>query len=135
MLTAADEVGQTANTLRAEVNDFLSAMKRSDGEDRRAYERIKGDGATASLRLPGSDETQAVVQDISRGGVALVCGVTASPGTDANVSLPGGARVSGRIVRSGGGLISIAFRQDGASLALVDRALQVIMQRARPAAA
>ena len=31
----------TAGTLRGEVNDFLSAMKRGDGDDRRAYERIR----------------------------------------------------------------------------------------------
>jgi methyl-accepting chemotaxis protein len=45
VLAAADEVGQTAGTLRVEVSDFLSAMKRGDGEDRRAYERIQGAGA------------------------------------------------------------------------------------------
>jgi methyl-accepting chemotaxis protein len=40
VLSAAEEVGQTAHTLRIEVNGFLSAMRRSDNDDRRAYERI-----------------------------------------------------------------------------------------------
>jgi methyl-accepting chemotaxis protein len=38
VLIAAEEVGQTATTLRVEVNDFLVAVKRGDDNDRRAYE-------------------------------------------------------------------------------------------------
>jgi methyl-accepting chemotaxis protein len=50
---AADEVGQTATTLRVEVNNFLTAMKRGNDDDRRAYERVPGAGATATLALQG----------------------------------------------------------------------------------
>ncbi|MEA2737792.1 MAG: hypothetical protein QOH05_1099 [Acetobacteraceae bacterium] len=48
VLTAADEVGRTADTLRVEVNDFLSAMKRGEGEvdERRTSERVAGAGVT-----------------------------------------------------------------------------------------
>jgi methyl-accepting chemotaxis protein len=135
VLTAADEVGHTADTLRVEVNDFLSAMKRGDGEERRAYERIPGAGAAASLSLPGFSEVQAVVKDISRGGVALVCDRAAPAGTEAKVGLPAGANVSGRVVRSEDNLLTVAFRQDPGTLALLDRALEAIKSRTRTVAA
>jgi hypothetical protein len=35
VLTAADEVGHTADTLGVEVNDFVSTMKRDGSEERR----------------------------------------------------------------------------------------------------
>jgi methyl-accepting chemotaxis protein len=135
VLTAADEVGQTADTLRVEVNDFLDAMKRGDGEERRTFERIPGAGATASLTLQGVGMVQAVVKDISLGGVALVCNRTAPAGTEVKVGLPGGANVSGRIARSESGLLTVAFRQDPATMALLDRALAAIKSRTQAVAA
>lgn len=129
VLTAADEVGKTADTLRVEVNDFLDAMRRGDGEERRAFERIPGAGATASLTLSGSSPLQVAVKDISHGGVALVCDRTAPAGTEAKIGLPADANVSGRIVRSGSGLLTVAFRQDAATAALLDRALEAIKLR------
>ena len=135
VLSAAEEVGQTADTLRAEVNDFLSAMQRGDGEERRAYERIKGGGTTASLSIRGFGDVQAVVRDISRGGVALICQTVAPSGTEAQITLPAGTGMSGRIARCEDGLLTIAFRQDAANLAVLDRALEAISQRARAVAA
>jgi methyl-accepting chemotaxis protein len=135
VLTAADEVGKTADTLRVEVNDFLSAMKRGDGDERRAFERMPGAGATASLTLQGQAAIQAVVKDISRGGVALECNRTAPAGTEVKVGLPAGANVSGRVVRSEGGLLTIAFKQDAATMALLDRALATIKSKSQAAAA
>ncbi len=51
VLVAADEVGQTAGVLRAEVTDFLAAMQHADGHDRRAYERVTGAGITEVVPL------------------------------------------------------------------------------------
>jgi len=135
VLVAADEVGQTADTLRAEVNDFLSAMTRGDHAERRAYERIPGAGATASLIIKGLGEVRAEVRDISRGGAALVCRSTAPCGTEVQVDLSTGGTVSGRIVRSENGVVVIAFRQDTASTGRLDSALSAIRQRTRPKAA
>ena len=135
VLTAADEVGHTADTLSVEVNDFLSAMRRGDGEERRTYERIPGAGTEVSLTLPGTGEIQVVVKDISLGGVALVCNRAAPAGTEVKVGLPAGANVSGRVVRSEGNLLTMAFRQDEASLALLDRALEAIKSKTRTMAA
>jgi methyl-accepting chemotaxis protein len=135
VLTAADEVGKTADTLQVEVNDFLSAMRRGDGEERRTFERMPGGGITASLTLPGAGEIEVVVKNISRGGVALVCNRTGQAGTEVKVGLPTGANVSGRIARSEGGLLTVAFRQDAATMALVDRALEAIKSRTQAVAA
>jgi methyl-accepting chemotaxis protein len=135
VLVAADEVGQTADTLRVEVNDFLSAVKRGEGDDRRAYERVPGTGAGASLSMHGLAAVQASVRDISRGGVALMCGGTAPPGTDVRVVVLEGERIPGRIVRFEDGVVTVAFRQDVASLTRVDRVLAAVMQRTRSAAA
>ncbi len=135
VLTAADEVGQTANTLRVEVNDFLAAMKRSDNSDRRAYERLPGAGATATLTMPGLTDLKTVVRDISRGGIALMCNSIASPGTEVQVGLPVGGSVFGRVVRSQDGMITVVFRQNETSLTSIDRAVEAIRQKASSAAA
>jgi methyl-accepting chemotaxis protein len=126
VLSAAGEVGQTANTLRVEVDDFLSAMKQTEGDDRRTYERIPGGGAKASLRIGGAGETQAVVRDISRGGVALLCESTAPTGTEVEVGLRENGSAPGRIVRIDNGLVTIAFRQDKATMAILDRTVDAI---------
>ncbi len=135
VLVAADEVGKTSQTLRLEVNDFLSAMKRADNNDRRAYERVPGTGATAFLSLQGSADIQALVQDISRGGVALMCKTRAQAGAEVKVGFVTGEHVLGRVVRSDGAMVTVAFRQDETSMAIVDRILYSIQQSAHPIAA
>jgi methyl-accepting chemotaxis protein len=135
VLIAADEVGKTATTLRTEVNDFLSAMKRTDGDDRRAYERVPGAGSTAFFNIDGHPSVQGEVRDISRGGVALMCSSIIPAGTDVNLGLSAGGSVSGRVVRSENGIVTIAFRQDDASIGTVDRALAALKQNTLSAAA
>jgi methyl-accepting chemotaxis protein len=45
MVTAgADEVARDADTMRAEVTQFLKAMASNDDGERRRYERISGNG-------------------------------------------------------------------------------------------
>jgi methyl-accepting chemotaxis protein len=126
--SAANEVGHTADTLRVEVNDFLTAMKQINGDDRRTYERIPGGGASVSLRIRGTEVVEALVQDISLGGIALRCNSVAPSGTNAEIGLPTSATVSGRIVRCENGLLTLAFRQDADSLRSLDHALAAIQQ-------
>ena len=56
--------------------------------------------------------------------------VTAAPSTNVDVELPGGKSVKARVVRSGGGSLALALRQDDASLQVIDHALAIIMQKA-----
>jgi methyl-accepting chemotaxis protein len=122
-LQASEEFGHTAQTLRSEVTNFLAALSRGDEAERRLYERMPGHGETALLRIAGSPPVQVVIDDISRGGVALRHVCEEKAGTDAEVTLPGGSVVYGRVARNSGGLLALAFRQDEAALAQIDRAL------------
>jgi methyl-accepting chemotaxis protein len=136
VLTAADAVGHTADMLREEVEHFLAAMASSNESDRRRYERIDGAGCSVKLRASGHNETEMAVQDISRGGIALRCDWPIAVGDEVAIKLPGATdHVTGRIARTGRGVIAVAFRQDKASLELVDHALDTIARRSRPKAA
>ncbi len=127
-LHASEEVGRTAETLRSEVTDFISAVSRGDEAERRLYERIPGGGAEATLRIPGYPAVQAAIRDIARGGIALRHTCNLDVGTDVEIGLPGGSSTKGRVVRAESDLISLAFRQDQASLAQIDRAMEIIGQ-------
>ena len=127
VLGNADEVGKTADVLRSELTMFLQAMAKTDDADRRRYERIAGNGAVATLRVRGRQEMQAAIVDISRGGISLRTDWFAQAGTELMVELPGaGAPVAARTVRSNGGLLALAFRQDEAVLQRVDAVLEAI---------
>ena len=132
---AADEVGQTAETLQTEVGDFLSAMSQEDNGERRSYERIAGTGAHATVKVGRENEVDAEVRDISRGGAALACPTSAAPGTEVQIGLPAGVKVRGRIVRSEHGVIAVAFRQDAATVAQIERAMELLSRQTLPRAA
>jgi methyl-accepting chemotaxis protein len=135
VLNAADEVALTSATLRAEVDDFLSAMRRSQGDDRRAFERVPGAGASAAVSIDGLADMQAEIIDLSRGGIALRCAREVAAGTAVKTGLPGGGTVTGRVVRSDKGVLTVAFRQDEVNVEMLDRALNAITQRRVAAAA
>ncbi|HEY1933789.1 MAG TPA: methyl-accepting chemotaxis protein [Acetobacteraceae bacterium] len=124
VLEGADAVGRDADTMRAEVTQFLQAMASTSDEDRRAYERIPGNGTHAMLRVPGNANQRVAINDISRGGVSLRCDWSAAAGTEVQVELPGASgAVAARIVRSARGMLALTFRQDAAMLRCVDQAL------------
>jgi methyl-accepting chemotaxis protein len=126
VLVAAGEVGRTSTTLQVDVNDFLSAMKRGDDDERRSYERVPGGGAKATLGMANQADAEFAVRNISRGGIALSCDRPAQAGTEVQVGLPGGGRVPGRVVRSNQGEFVVSFRQDTTTMGLVDRALAIV---------
>ncbi len=127
VMAAAAQIGSTSQTLRQEVDDFLVQMSHHDEAERRSYQRIAGRGHRAILQAPGRDRADATIRDISRGGAALAANWPADPGSDVQVELPGiSAPVAARVVRGGNSVIAIAFHQDQASLASLDRALAVI---------
>ena len=126
VLGGADEVGRNAEMLRADVDQFLAAMAGTD-EERRLYVRIPGRGAMAVLRRQGGPDIRVQVHDISRSGVSLRCDWQAEPGTEIQVVLPGANQaLTARTVRFANGLIGLAFRQDAATLASADAAMQQI---------
>ena len=122
-LQASEEVGRTAETLRTEVSDFLAAISKGGEDERRLYERIDGGGANATLQVEGRAPLSARIIDISRGGLQLQCIISAAAGADGQITLADGTRIGCRIARNSRELVGIAFRQDPASLALIDKAL------------
>ncbi|HZF76370.1 MAG TPA: methyl-accepting chemotaxis protein [Acetobacteraceae bacterium] len=133
LLSVASDVAGTADQLRAEVDQFLAEMQTDEGE-RRRYERLAGNGLRATLRPRGGAEQEAEVKDIARGGIALLSGLVLDAGAEVEVVLPGaGGPVTGRVARCGGGTVAIAFRQDPAMLARIDRALDMLGGRAKAA--
>ena len=125
-LTAAEEVGCTAETLSSEVRDFLTAMSHGDEAERRKYERVPGNGMTVGLQLSGRPSVQATISDISRGGVCLLYRCADEPGSPAQITFAGETVLAGRTARNANGLLGISFRQDEASLALIDRMLAFV---------
>jgi hypothetical protein len=116
---------------------FLAAMAKTDEDNRRRYERIDGNGSRATLRVRGGEDAQVAIVNISRGGVALRTDWFAPAGTEVQLGLPGASgAVVARTVRSQGGMLALAFRQDESVLRQVDIALEHIDSRnARGAAA
>ena len=136
VLADADHIATSAHSLQSEVTEFLRVMASTDEVNLRRYERIAGNGASSGLHLPGDPVRRAEIVDISRGGVSLHCDVRAEAGTEVQIELPGADRpVLARIVRFESGVLGLAFRQNEATLLLVDQALAVIGGRAREAAA
>lgn len=126
VLAASEDIAQVAHTLREEVDHFLQAMARDDGA-RRRYERIPGQDAPATLSMPGRPDNQVTIHDISRGGAALTCRQDGKIGSEVRLRLPGAREpVTARIVRHDNGLLGIAFRQDEATVHLLDAALDAL---------
>jgi methyl-accepting chemotaxis protein len=129
VLSSADEVGQTSSTLRGEVQHFLAAMSDSNGNevDRRRYERIAGGDSAVKVRAPGHDEAKLRIKDISRGGVSLICDWPMALGTEVACVLPYADQgVMARVARTGQGLVALSFRQDKASLTVLDQVLDAM---------
>jgi methyl-accepting chemotaxis protein len=128
VLAGASDVARDAATLRGEVTQFLGAMAHVTEEERRRHERIAGQGTVAVLRPAGKPEIRAVIQDISRGGLALRTDWRAEIGTEVQIELPGAKdTVSARTIRSDGGVLGLTFRQDPTVLRRVDQALEQII--------
>jgi methyl-accepting chemotaxis protein len=124
----ADDLGQTAQLVGKEIKEFLHAMARSEEIDRRRYERVPGNDTIAVLHVPGRPPERVVIHDISRGGVALRSDWSSQAGTGVEISLPGtDAPVPARLVRSGGGRLSLSFLQRDDVLRHVDLAMEQIV--------
>jgi methyl-accepting chemotaxis protein len=123
ILSDSSEIGAAADKLRGEVEQFLDAVQNDSGE-RRRFERIAGNGVTATLRAPGMAPIKAVIHDFSRTGVALRHGGPVAAGKDVEIDLPdAGGSVTGRVVRAADGLVAIAFSEDSSMVARIERSL------------
>jgi methyl-accepting chemotaxis protein len=132
VLSGASEIGSQAQTLRAEVDRFLTEV-RSDTSERRLFERINT-GITVRLTLPGRAPIDARVSDLSLGGIAILSQLTVDSGTEASIELPNaGGAVVAYVRRSGDGTIGLEFQADEQTRFRVERALQSITPERRAA--
>jgi methyl-accepting chemotaxis protein len=132
VLTAATDIGEVAGTLRAEVDQFLQAMMADGSQHARRWERVSGQGAAATLHVPGADQVSVTIEDISCGGAALRSAWTGEVGTPVHLTLAGGAaRIAARVVRHAGGVVALTFRQDEGTLAAADATMAALNSRAR----
>jgi len=130
--TGAGAIGSESETLRREVDQFLTAI-RSDTGERRAYERIPGNGAIATLRAAGKT-CEAPVQDVSVGGALLSCDWTLLPGASVEVELPGAdGRVAARVARCANQQVAVVFSADSSAQSRIERALAAIQARRKAA--
>ncbi len=127
VLAAAERNGREAESLRGELDGFLAAMR--EAEDRRAFERVPGQGLPVEIRLPDGHTHAARLNDISLGGAAMAPGVAAAPGTQVELRFAGGAPLSARIVRGAADGMACTLRQDAATRATVEAVIAGLVQR------
>jgi methyl-accepting chemotaxis protein len=123
ILSEASEIGAESEKLRREVEAFLHAVQTDSGERRRS-ERLTGNGVSATLTLPGAAPVKAMIQDLSRSGVALRHAGQIALAQDVEIDLPGaGGPLTGRVLRVSDGVVAIGFSETPSVLAKLDRAL------------
>jgi methyl-accepting chemotaxis protein len=123
---AATAIGRESETLRVEVDQFLTAVH-DDGAERRGHERTAGKGASVELRASGQDRLRLVLEDISRGGASLRCARTFAAGSRVEIDLPAsGGPIPATVVRSDGKTTALVFPNDAAILSRIDRTLDAL---------
>ncbi len=130
VLSSANEVGHTAETLHGGVEQFLTAMADSSEEQRRRYERVDGGGSLGTLQVEGWESARLPIRDISRGGVALSCDWSVPAGNEVRIALPGaGEALLARVANAEAGVIALFFHQDRPSADRIDRFLDSLVNR------
>ncbi len=126
----ADEIARQSGLLRAEVDNFLQAVRADDG-DNRQFERVSGNGLTAALQVPGQPPETVKIRDISRAGAALESQSPLPAGTEVQLTLAGhSAPLAARSVRVSDGIMAIVFLHDAVTRASVGRFMDTMVARA-----
>lgn len=126
IVTIATEIGGEAGRLRAEVEQFLHAVKSDAGERRRA-ERLDSGSIKASIRPLGGDDKIAVLKDLSRSGVALRHGGGFGVGQTVEIDMQGaGGSVRGVVTREQDRMVAVQFEADPFIAERVDRVMAIL---------
>jgi methyl-accepting chemotaxis protein len=134
VLQSIEHVAQVSANLQQEMESFLTSMLSETGEQR-GWERIPAGRLPVKMRLEGGPPMDAELLDISRGGARIACAVDCGPGTEIELTLPGGGEVMARASRATGRSLGVAFRLDGSTLDRIDRAIEIVSASASAAAA
>lgn len=132
VLVAGDEVARVSAALQDEVAYFFAAVREGESE-RRRWERVSGGRARVTLIPRQGGEVVGELDDISCGGALVDCICRLDVAAEVDIRLPGaGDAVPARVVRNAGGRLALAFRQDPASRARIDRAIEAIGAASAP---
>ena len=133
---SATAVNAIAGNLSAEVDQFLLAMRGTQG-DRRGYERHPGHGLRIRLVAGNAPPRIAAVIDVSLGGTALQTdpgGLRA--GDEVSVLLPDGCpTLHGRVARLEHDEVAIAFRQNAETIEHAEAFIALVNSTRAPAQA
>ncbi len=131
----AENVGDTACHMSDEMEQFLRILENPDDRQRRRYERTPGNGLRVTLEQADQHWSHLEVKNLSRGGIALLCGFGLPRGTDVFISSEHAAdRLPARVARCEPGVIALTFHQDDATQAKADRLVEMATARQRIAA-
>jgi methyl-accepting chemotaxis protein len=128
-------INTTSETLRREIDLFLTAMNAAGESERRKYERIPARSLRAALEnvaamtegaaeawIAEGSASAATVEDISRGGIRLRCPWPIAAGKPLILRLrPDLPALQGRVVRRDGDYLAVAFLQSPSNLETIDR--------------
>jgi methyl-accepting chemotaxis protein len=110
-------------------------MSSGDESERRAFERIPGNGLHARLTLTKGRQTSGEIVDISCGGVSIRATIETTIGAELEVGLPGMDRtVRGRVIRHMPGNVALCFHHDPATRVVLNQVLAMVKQAAVEAA-
>jgi methyl-accepting chemotaxis protein len=128
VLIGSAEIGREAETLRADVDHFLSAV-REDTSDRRHFERVTVSGVEVVIKYKDEPPTSVTLKNFSKGGALLNCDWPLDAGARLEVELPYGlGLVPARVARSGDGELAIIFSAEPAVLAQLGQAIDALAQ-------
>jgi methyl-accepting chemotaxis protein len=136
LLGSADDVRRQTITLREEVDQFLLAT-RTAGDNRRKYERMPALGMRGVLHFAhgGTKRTEPLTLiDLSRGGAGLDSALRLTAGLEVTLELPAAnLPLAARVAQSDGNRLGLAFRQDAATLAQIDKVQATLVPDMRAA--
>jgi len=125
VLAVAANIGRDADSLRAEVDQFVTVI-RTEASERRRHERVPGEHTFVMLHALGRD-ARVPLRDLSRSGVSVVCDWTLPLGTAIGIDLPNtDGSTMGHVIRSDGHEIALVFQRDRETEARVDRAMAAL---------
>ncbi|SMH46747.1 methyl-accepting chemotaxis protein [Azospirillum agricola] len=124
VLAAASDLSRQAETLRGEVENFLSAV--SHAGERRAFIRYV---VELPIRISvAGQEIRCRTHDLSLGGAAIEQVLAIPDGTAVELSIDGGATVNARIAGAVDGRTRFQFRLDAATRARITALLDRLPQ-------
>ncbi|HTH16628.1 MAG TPA: cache domain-containing protein [Magnetospirillum sp.] len=120
VLGTAEELSGQADSLAADVSDFLAAIKTAG--ERRHYERRQ---VRQAARLTAAGRMlDCTVVDVGLGGARLEEAMELSAGTAVELAVPGWPRVKARVVGRDDGHTRLQFALDSATQDALDRVLE-----------